>query len=41
MSTPAPIQSLPVNQSYSPSLYHQIRYQVITLGCPKEIPFVK
>lgn len=41
MSTPALIQSLPVNQSSSTSLDHQIRYQVTTLSSPKEIPFVK
>lgn len=41
MSTLAPIQSLPVNQSSSPSLYQQIRYQVITLSSPKKTPFVK
>lgn len=38
MSTLAPIQSLPVNQSSSPSLYQQIRYQAITLSSPKKPP---
>lgn len=31
----------PVNQSSSPSLNQQIRYQVITLSSPKKTPFVK